>query len=55
MERERKPTSDEFDPITVTADGNVIWKRYDGGMPVVTRPALPGEVTESAKRDPAAD
>jgi hypothetical protein len=52
MEGARKPTSEEFDPITVTADGNVIWKRYDGGMPVVTRPASP--VIESAQRDPAA-
>jgi hypothetical protein len=27
---------DEFDPITMTKDGSVVWKRYDGGNPIVT-------------------
>jgi hypothetical protein len=27
---------DEFDPITMTNDGSVVWKRYEGGSPVVT-------------------
>ena len=27
---------DEFDPITMTKDGNVVWKRYDGGNLIVT-------------------
>jgi hypothetical protein len=35
---------EEFDPITTTKDGRVIWKRYDGGRPVVT---APGQVPES--------
>jgi hypothetical protein len=27
---------EEFDPITMTKDGDTVWKRYDGGSPVVT-------------------
>jgi hypothetical protein len=35
---------DEFDSITMTKDGDVVWKRY-GGSPVVTGP---GEAPEQA-------
>lgn len=27
---------DEFDPITMTKDGSVVWKRCDGGNLIVT-------------------
>ena len=39
---------DEFDPITMTKDGSVVWKRYDGGDPVVTGP---GQTPEQAPDD----
>jgi hypothetical protein len=36
---------DEFDPITMTKDGRVVWRRYDSGDPVVTEP---GQAPEQA-------
>lgn len=36
---------EEFDPITMTNDGRVVWRRYDGGDGVVTEP---GESPEQA-------
>ena len=29
---------EDLDPITTTKDGGTVWKRYDGGSPVVTEP-----------------
>ena len=40
---------EEFDPITMTKDGSVVWKRYDGVDPAVTGT---GQVPEQA---PAGD
>jgi hypothetical protein len=43
---------DGFDPITMTNDGSVVWKRYEGGSPVVTGPGQTAEQEPDGVAEP---
>lgn len=46
---------EEFDPVTKTTDGRTVWKRYDGGIPVVTGPRQTPEQSPAGDAEPAGD